>query len=245
MDNKKRLGSGFAVCGLLGEVDVSFMVALIVIGSILLFFAVLLFSPVVFAGRYDGEVFYAKIHYLFLRITVAPPKPKEKPKPKKEKKPKPKPEPGQEKKPSRFKQLVKNKGGLWAFLKMVTEIVKIALGELRRMFSHVVIYRMAVSIRIGGGDAASIAEQYGKACAVAYPSFLALSKITKCRQSKVLVEPDFTAEQSTFSVDAKVGIRPWFVFAMAFSLLFKALRVYLRKPKKPVRPAAENQQASS
>lgn len=221
------------------------MVALIVIGSIILFLVILLFSPVLFAGRYDGEVFHAKIRYLFLTISIAPKKPREKPKPKKEKKTKPKPGPEQEKKPSRLKQLIKTKGGLWAFLKMVTEIVKIALGELRRMFSHLVIYRMAVFIRIGGGDAATIAAQYGKACAVAYPSFAALSKITKCHHSRVLVEPDFTAETSTFSVDFKVGIRPWFVFAMAFSLLFKALRVYLRKPPKPARPAVENQQASS
>lgn len=62
------------------------MVALIVIGSIILFLVILLFSPVLFAGRYDGEVFHAKIRYLFLTISIAPKKPKEKPKPKKRKK---------------------------------------------------------------------------------------------------------------------------------------------------------------
>lgn len=221
------------------------MVALIVIGSIVLFFAILLFSPVVFKGRFDGEVFYAKICYLFLRITVSPPKPKEKQKPKKEKKPKPKPEPkeGEEKKPSFLKRLIQNKGGLWGFLKMVMEIVKIAVGQLRRMFSHIVIYRMMVSMRVGGEDAATTAEQYGKVCAVAYPVFGTLARITKCKRYRILVQPDFTAEQSTYTVDCKVGIRPWFVLTMAFGLLFKALRVYLRKPKKSAQPAPENQQA--
>lgn len=221
------------------------MVAGIVIGSIVLFFVILLFSPVVFHARYDGEVFSAKICYLFLRISVAPPKPKEKKiKKPKEKKPKAKAEEEEkEKKPSRLRQIIANKGGLWGFLKMVAEIAKIAVGQLRRMFSHIVIYRMSVSMRVGGGDAATIAEQYGKACAVAYPSFSVLSRITKCRHSNILVQPDFTAEQSTFTVDCKVGIRPWFVLTMAFGLLFKALRVYLRKPPKPAQPASENQQA--
>ena len=51
------------------------MVALIVIGSILLFFFLLLFCPVTLTASYDQE-FQAQLRYFFLTIRLAPPKEK-------------------------------------------------------------------------------------------------------------------------------------------------------------------------
>ena len=209
------------------------MVALIVIGSILLFFFLSLFCPVTLTASYDQE-FQAQLRYFFLTIRLAPPKEKpegEKSK-KKKKKPKPEPEKGEEKKPSFFKQFL-GEWGLGGFLSLVKEIAKIAIGQGKRLFSHLVISQMTVALRIGGTDAAVVAAQYGRACAVVYPAFAVLAGNTKCRRHHVSVAPDFTSEKTEIYFVVKVRIQPWFVLTAGVGLVVKALRAYLRKrPKK-------------
>ncbi|MCI9576167.1 MAG: DUF2953 domain-containing protein [Clostridiales bacterium] len=208
------------------------MVALIVIGSILLFFLLLLFCPVTLTASYDQE-FRAKLRYLFFTIRLAPPKEKpEGEQPKKKKKPKKEPQEGAEKKPSFSKRFL-GEWGLGGFLSLVKEIAKIAIGKGKRLFSHLVISRMTAVLRIGGSDAAAVAAQYGKACAVVYPAFTVLAGNTKCRRHHVWVAPDFTSEKTEIYFDIQVGIRPWFVLTGVIGFAFHALRAYLRKrPKK-------------
>ena len=74
---------------------------------------------------------------------------------------------------------------------MVKEIAKIAIGQGKRLFSHLVISQMTVALRIGGTDAAVVAAQYGRACAVVYPAFAVLAGNTKCRRHHVSVAPDY------------------------------------------------------
>ncbi len=206
------------------------MIALIVVGSILLLFLILLLCPVTFAARYDSEEFSAKLRYLFVSISLAPsppaaeePEPKPKP-PEKKKKP-------EKKLANRVRGIIKawGLGGILSFLK---ELAGIAVGSGKRLFSHLLIARMTFSLRIGGGDAAVIAEQYGRACAVVYPAFAVLAGNTKCRRHHVWVAPDFTSEQTQVSFAVKLGIRPLFVLTTAVGFGFRALRLYLRRRPK-------------
>lgn len=208
------------------------MVALIVIGSIVLFFLLLLLCPLKVTMRYR-EALSLTIQYAFIKIPILPAKEKpEGEKPKKEKKPKPEEAEG-EKKPSFLKKL-KAQHGISGLLHLAKELTKLAGSTMKKLFSHVVVYHFHGDIRIGSDEAAKTAILYGKVCAVLEPCLAVLLPMVPKKKRKdvnLYVAPDFTSEVSDIGVYVQAGIRPLFLFSTVFGALFRFIRIYLAANK--------------
>lgn len=170
----------------------------ILLGILLLLFLIMLIKVEVLATYNDSLTLTIKI--LFFRIKVLPSEEKPEKKEKKPEKPKPKkkekPKEEKEKKPSLIQKL-KEKKGLSGLLSLLWSVVKIALGALKGLFSHIVIKKFDLGILLAGEDAASVAESYGKLCSVVYPAVNIITNATVCRDYNVGIEPTFEPDRKT------------------------------------------------
>lgn len=188
----------------------------------------------IFATYKDALTLIVKV--LFVKITVvSPDKPekekKEKKKKKKPKKEKPKDEKpeeekdkkDEEKKPSIITKL-KEKKGLTGLLSLLTSVVKIALGALRDIISHIVLKKFDIGIALSGEDAATVAVNYGKLCSIVYPAVNVITNATVCKDYHVTLEPVFDTDRKTECyADVHAYLRIIFVVAEALKAGVKIL----------------------
>lgn len=220
------------------------MVALIVIGSILLFLLLVLLCPVKLSVTYQ-ETLSLTLRYAFVKIRLLPSKTPEKASAAKEKKPKKEKKPPSEEgeKPKSFFQKLKEQHGISGLLYLGKELLKLAGSSLKGFFSHVVVYHLHGDVRIATDDAAQTAIQFGQACAVLEPCMAVLMPLVpkkKRKDVKLYVAPDFTSEVSKIGVYAEVGIRPLFVFSTVFYALFRFIAIYVRAGQRAKERKAEN-----
>lgn len=218
------------------------MVALIIVLSCVLAFLLLilglLLCPLKVTVLYQEQV-NLKLQYGPLKIPILPgkekpekAKKKKKEKPKKEKKPEQKTKDGK-KKPGFLKKL-KNKHGIGGLLSLAKEILKIAGSTMKKFFVHFEIYHLHGDILLASGNAAATAELYGKAVSILEPCMAVLLPLVpenKRQDVNLNVSPDFVSEKSTICVYVQAGIRPWYVFGMVFSAIYRFIRVYLAANK--------------
>ena len=229
------------------------MVALIVIGSIVLFLLLLLLCPAKVIVRMMGDDLSVKLRYGFLTIKILPTKEKseeqlrkieEKKKQKQREKKKKKEEAKAEKKrkkeageelPPSFIQKMKDQHGIRGLLSLAKGLIKIATGTVWNIAKHIVVYKLHLNIRVAGSDAAATAIQYGQISAAMEPCLaILLPAVPKQLRKDVWwnIEPDFVAESMSVQVDVRVGIRPIFIFSAVFGALFKLIRTFLAANKK-------------
>lgn len=216
------------------------MLALIIVLSCVLAFLLLilglLFCPLKITALYQDRL-NLTLQYGPLKIPILPgkekpKKEKKKEKPKKESKPEEK-KAEDKKKPSFLKSL-KNKHGISGLLQLAKEILKIAGSTMKKFFVHFEIYHFHGDILLASGNAADTAVLYGKAISILEPCVAVLMPLVpkNKRQDVVLnVNPDFVSETSTINVYVQAGIRPWFVFGMVFSAIYRFIRVYMAANK--------------
>lgn len=216
------------------------MVALIIVLSCVLAFLLLilglLLCPLKITVLYQDQV-NLKLQYGPLKIPILPGKEKpeeekKKEKPKKEKKSEQKTKDGK-KKPGFLKKL-KNKHGIGGLLSLAKEILKIAGSTMKKFFVHFEIYHLHGDILLASGNAADTAVLYGKAISILEPCLAVLLPLVpenKRKDVNLNVSPDFVSEKSTICVYVQAGIRPWYVFGMVFSAIYRFIRVYLAANK--------------
>ncbi len=171
----------------------------ILLGILLLLFLIMLIRVEVLATYNDSLALTIKVLFFRIKILPSEEKPKkekkkkpEKPKPKKEEKPKEE----KEKKPSLIQRL-REKKGLSGLLSLLWSVVKIALGALRGLISHIVIKKFDLGILLAGEDAASVAQNYGRLCSAVYPAVNIITNATVCRDYNVGIEPTFEPDRKT------------------------------------------------
>ena len=200
------------------------MTGLIITLSILLFFTVLLTSPLVMTAEY-GEDWKIKLRYLFLVFQLYPEKENTHNKPvKKEKAAKSQKKEEKEDKKPNFKEILKQKG-LSGILELLKQTAVLVTGRLQKLFSHVIIRELSLDVLICGDDAADTAVTYGKACAVIYPAVSILAGNTRCKRYGVSVAPDFDGSGTKIKANLKAAVRPVFLIASALSLLVKGIPI--------------------
>ena len=133
---------------------------------------------------------YAKNDTINTSGTVVEEKPKKKKKTEQPQKPAPK----KEEKPNDnfLKEL-----GLSGIVNLFTRITELAAGVLKDFFAHIIIKSFALSIKVGGKDAADTAINYGKVCSVVYPLTSAVISSMKYTHYGVDILPDFTEGAET------------------------------------------------
>lgn len=119
---------------------------------------------------------------------------KKKPKKKKKTEQPQKPEPKKEEKPKDnfLKEL-----GLSGIVNLFTKITELAAGVLKDFFAHIIIKSFALSIKVGGKDAADTAINFGRVCSVVYPLTSAVISSMKYTHYGVDILPDFTEGAET------------------------------------------------
>lgn len=206
----------------------------IILGILLLLFLITLIRVQVFAQYTDTLALTIKVLFFKIRLLPAKEKKKEKPKkekPKEKKPPEKKPEKKEKekkKKPSYLSKL-KEKKGLSGLLSLFTSLAKIAMGMLKRIFSHIVIKKLDVGITLSGEDASSVAVNYGRVCSVLYPAVNVITAATVCKNYNVVVEPIFDPDKDTqVFADVHAYLRIIFVLSAAIKAAFKLLIVRIK-----------------
>ena len=199
----------------------------IITACILLFF-VLLFSLSIAADvRYDGD-FSLDVGILGWRYPVWPQKAKPekkapakkaasgKPGRKKRKKAPPPPE----KKPE--------EGDLKGTVGTVLDLFKALFPPLGKLLKKIRMTRLEAYILVGGEDAAQIATDYGKICAVFYGSYAALQNLMKIKARRVDISCDFllpkTREDISFTLKLRLGSILWAALCMGGRFLVYTIR---------------------
>ncbi len=205
---------------------IALIVSLSVVGGVFLLIAIVLACPVVADIRFRDS-FMVKISVLGIPFTVFPKKERKAEKIKKQKKKKPADKKEKTGKFSKIKGILEREGlsGLLDFFK---ELAGVAAGTGKKLFSHLVIYRISVEIAVSDEDAAQAAIRYGQACAVVYPAVSVVMAAAKCKRSHVCVIPDFDNKKTKADFRLKAGIRPIFVLTAGISGLVRLIKVYRR-----------------
>ena len=195
------------------------MISLLVIGGVLLIFAIILICPVILDLRFQDDLLI-RVRILGIPFRVfqeketdtLPIKKKEKEREKKGKL-------------SKIKVILERKGVSGLF-ELIMELKSIVTGIGRNLFSHVVVYRLSLDIAVSNEDAAQTALQYGQACAVIYPTVNAIQTVTKCKITHVCVIADFEEKESKADFHLTAGIRPIFVIIAGIGSFLKLIKVY-------------------
>lgn len=197
-----------------------------IILGILLFIALLLLIPIRIEIDFTSDKGYIYLKYLFFKYKVLPkPEKKKKKKKKVSKKEEKKKEP---KKGISIKEIIK-KQGLSGFIDIVKEVAKLAVGELKVLFNHMVISNLYVNIKVVGSDAAKAAMNYGYCCTAVYPALAIIIENTKCKKNTIIIKPDFDEEaKGKVQCLVKARVALYWVVKIAISTLTKSSKLYLK-----------------
>lgn len=112
--------------------------------------------------------------------------------------------------------------GIVGILTLVSNLLETVSTAMTTLFRGLHIYSLYVKMIIGGGDAAQIAQDYGRICGIYYPIKGVILNGMKVDQYDDLIEPDFIAEQNEYEFQLiasinvalllKVGIKAGITF---------------------------------
>ena len=191
------------------------MTALIIILSIIAFFALLLFIPLRVGIKAQSEL-NITLSYLFLRFRLYPQKQK-----KKEKPPQKSAAGNGEKKPGYIQKLFKEKGTAGA-IRELTDILKTVLKQFFKLLKHLKFNRLFLTVHVADGDAAKAAIEYGAVNAAVFPLLALVDTAAGIKRKKVDIYCEFEGE-SSLSADIRFSLRPIFLLTSALAALFKII----------------------
>ncbi len=199
------------------------MTALIIILSIIAFFALLLLIPLRVKITAQSEL-NITLSYLFLRFRLYPQKKKKKQKPAKkaaEKSGKKPPEKDGEKKPGYIQKLFKEKGAA-AAIREIADILKTVLKQFFKMLKHFKFNKFFLTVYVADSDAAKAAIEYGAVNAAVFPLLALADTASGIKRKKVDIYCKFEGE-SSLSADIRFSLQPIFLLASALAALFKII----------------------
>lgn len=199
------------------------MTALIIIGAILLLFAFLLTRYAGVIIRYSDDISYT-ITYGLIKITPG----KKKPKVKKEKKKKKKKEEEPSSPPEAEKKKKREKRD--AVFSVIKEVKRI----LPKFFGKMHFKSAKLHGKIATGDAATTALACGGAKAAASILFETIDNLAVLERGSaknVLIEPDYTATESTFDIDVRFRIRVIYAVWYGLKVLVSFIKSKIKKEK--------------
>ena len=215
------------------------MTGYVIWGSILLFFVILMVSPIVLSVKL-GEENVIFVRYLFVKIPLFPAKEKseaqrQKAKEKKEAKKLAKQQKQEAKKEPESKEDEKAKAKMTVseILELLGELAEASASPVFHLFRHIYLVKLDLKVAVGGEDAAQIAINTGRIeAAVGYfiGIFRSLKQLKKLRHA--IIRPNFLSEKTeyrvSFCIMIKLGTILYAVFAAVLRFLFIKIRDMLR-----------------
>lgn len=213
------------------------MTALIVIAAIILFFAFLLFMPIVIYAEFKDELFLS-IRYLFVKIRLLPEKPKKAERQKKKKSEKKIEKKAEDKTENATTEKLKeilSKTGIGGFIEIITEFAKIAGRGAMGIVRHIVISRLNIEIRNGGEDAAQTAINYGYISAALYPAVsIILNNVKKYKRACVQIFPDYDSRDTTVKCSVKLKVKLWWILSAATKTFWAFIKELMKLKKQEI-----------
>lgn len=205
---------------------------MIIVLTVIAFFAAVLLLSVCFNIHYDGE-FAVKLSFGPFRFKLYPAKSrkKNKAKPKKSKSKAPKASKTPEK---------KQKKDFFETVSIVIDVIKSVLGPAARLLKRVRITSLDATVTVATGDAAETAELYGKTSAAVYGAVVGLKNFITVKVKNLFVGYDFNLSENTYKVDFKIKIRLVYVIAAAAAMLIRLVKNIAVKGSGAERLPAEN-----
>ena len=185
-----------------------------IIGGIVLFFALLLLSPIVVWVKFE-ETLHIKLRFWFVSYTLYPKKPKTKTSPKKQTK---------KEQPSSVQPQ-----GTLEKVKSIFGVLGTLLSASVRLISGARVRNLNLTLGITGKDAADAAITYGQVCSVVYPVLGFADSKMKLINPKVNIYCDYNAEKSITQGSGKVCITVYHAVGTAFYILKELIKKNLRK----------------
>jgi len=213
------------------------MTALIISGSIVLFFAVLLFSPVRLYFAYRDNKIIASVRYLFLKINILGEKLEEDPEKKAKRKTR---KEAKKEKTKEDSEDAKKKTNSIETLKTVWEIVKTCkrIHTLRR---HLIFYKISVTIIVGGDEAMKIATGYATIRALVENGLSLLDTLFVVKKPKVKIGPDFMLGKTAADISFRMKMAPFYVLAAGLQILIKIVKRILKNKMKQKKGGKQNE----
>ena len=141
--------------------------------------------------------------------------------------------PEEEKKENLFAITVREEG-VSGLIELLTELLRILLGPLKKIADHLVISKMELQIAVASDNAAQTAVLYGHICSVVYTLInLISSRVKKCSH-KERISPDFTSEKTRVYFELKARIQIFFILSGVLKAGLKTLKLFASKKAKSV-----------
>lgn len=203
------------------------MTAWIVTGSILLFFVILLFSPIIISAGYHSGVITANVRYLVIKLDFSPETLAKRPGKKSKKKA------AKEVKAQEAETSPKEDKAAKNTLETIRELLTASRKSMDIIRHHLIFYKIRVIAVAGGEDAHKTGNAYATYC-ILIPSVISLlDALFVVREPEVLaIRPDFLKEKPEFDISLKVRIAPWFLLAAALVIVIRIIKINLAKPKR-------------
>ncbi len=205
------------------------MTALIIILSIIVFFALLLFLPISLFLSYEQK-FFLRVRFSGITVYKLKDKPEEEPPAEEQEVEKVSKEDETPKKQNFFVNDYKKRGFsdfVSYYAAVLKELIQKVLWLLRKMHFKLFCF----SLSVASDDAAQTAVRYGAVCSALYPLFSIIMANTDVKVKRIEINADFVNQSS--SVAAKLNVR-----TNLFVLLIFA--VYLLKKYRSVKKDSEN-----
>ncbi len=232
------------------------MTALIIIGSVLLFLAFLLFIGIKITIAYDGNVsLWVKV--LFVKIKLIPKKesrgPRSMSKSKAERikqrlaKKRAKKLEKKKDKSAKKAQGKKEKKSLSEILDII-DLSKKLLGEVvKRLFKHLRIYAIRIKLKIAMEDAAKTAIAYGavtQAINLLFPILESVKNFKSPKKNEIDVQADFLSEESEIDICFAFKLRVWQLLHIALSALITFIKHKISKEEENDKSAEPKQETN-
>jgi len=183
--------------------------------------------PVFFSFEYRESLSFT-LKYGFIDLTKLI-TPQEKTEEEKAKKPKKKKKTEKKKEPEQTEEKPKNNflkdcikaNGVGGFLKIIRSLLVIITKRVAKIIRAIHLKECDIYLCVGGDDAAQIAEQYGKICAILYPAAPILFKFFHCKKGRTTVDLNYKSTESVVIAEGKLRVFP-------IAVIFEGLRLIVQ-----------------
>lgn len=126
-------------------------------------------------------------------------------------------------KPSKLMQNIKKKGYYNSLLE-VLDFLKPVLSALENFSSKIIINPLIIKIKMTDSDAAKLAIDYGKFCAVYYPILNLLQSKTNCKNINSNVFVDYICKENEIYIKTELKIRLIYLVTNGFKIIMEFIK---------------------
>jgi hypothetical protein len=106
--------------------------------------------------------------------------------------------------------IVKERGFIGS-LRFFYKILILSGKIMKKAIEGIRLNKMKISIDVGASDAAAVAIEYGQVSALLYPSVAFITSLTKPKEYKVNVSPNFLSEKISMDTELDISARAFYI----------------------------------